>query len=176
MFEDVEEVRALKREALAEVQAAAQGHIDLGRAEPVQDIATEIALDSSGRDADSALFMRFPSATFGSEIQRGVPRTRFGRCTLLAVRRNLPGDNVYRRRRSSVDDRIRRPASENCFPDTDTRSGDVKGDGAGGGLPDIIVEEPRSDDAPGGRSRAKRNSRPMVTDLIAETPFQRTLA
>ena len=53
VVEDVEEVGArLQRKALVKFELAAQRQIDLGRAESVEDIAAEIALDRSGGDAE----------------------------------------------------------------------------------------------------------------------------
>ncbi len=88
---------------------------------------------------NDAPLIRFPPATLGSAIQRGTPETRSG----------LPAHHVYRRRSSHVNDRIRRPASEDRPPHPAAWRGNVKGNRAGERLPDVVI----------GRAALRRRSR-----------------
>src|SRR5208283_5970244 len=44
----------------------------------------------------AALLMILPPGAVGSEIYQGTPGTTFGRCTLLAPERTVPGKGLFR--------------------------------------------------------------------------------
>jgi hypothetical protein len=102
VIEDVEEVGPrLKREALVDFELPAQRQIDLGRAESVQCVPSEVALDRTRGTLNVTLLIRFPPPTLGSEIHIGRLATRFGRWTLCGPADGkiwfLLGDGVSRK-------------------------------------------------------------------------------